>query len=238
MILLPITQTHSARPRPHRPSHTLIPIQPRSRTSREGITQPAITSIFIDGPLARLINQFNTQIKRNSRRQPVRRLATIPTIRLAVERFIASRIGLRVAAEESRFESVHVGAEGLADGGETAGGTFAFGAAEDADGGFEEDGVGDVAGGVALGGGVLRVGGGVAGWGCGGAGWGFDGWEDGCQGGFGAEAVGALYGAGFFGVGRCAAVDCGAVAGDGQVCFREDVLACCGWDEGAEVGGG
>lgn len=108
MIRLPITQTHSARTGPHSPSDTLIPINPSSRTPRERITQPLITSIAINRPLTRLINQLDTQIKWNPRRQPVGRVATVPSIRFAIECFVSSRIGLRVAAEEGRFESVHV----------------------------------------------------------------------------------------------------------------------------------
>lgn len=85
MIRLPITQTHIRGARPDRPRHTLVPIYPRSRTPGQRITQPTITSIAIDRPLTRLIDQLDAKIKRNARRQPVRRVATVPAIRFAVK---------------------------------------------------------------------------------------------------------------------------------------------------------
>ena len=238
MIRLPITQTQLCCPCTYRPRHTLIPIETRSRTPTQCVTQPLVTSVTIDRPLAALVYQLDSQVEHNPRRFPVRGRIILPIIRLTVECLVASGCRLRVTAEECCFESVHVGTECFAGGWEAAWFAFAVWTAEHADGCFEEDRVGDVAIRIALCGGVLRVGRRVARrcrWGaCGGLNW----WEEGREGSFGAGAVGAHYGTSFGREGWCAAIDCRAGTAGWKVGFCEKVLACCGWFDWAKVGGG
>ena len=55
MVRLPILQTHALCACPDSPRHTLIPIYSRSRTPRQRIAQPLLTSVTIDRPMTGLV---------------------------------------------------------------------------------------------------------------------------------------------------------------------------------------
>ena len=174
----------------------------------------------------------------NPRRQPVRGRIVLPVPWLAVEGLVTSRRRLRVAAEEGRFERVHVRSECLASSCQTARFPFAFRTAEDADGGFEKDWVRYVASGLVLVGCGLRISGRVARRRCGCTGGGLDGRQEGCEGGFRAGAVSPHHRTSLLRKGGCAAVNYCAWPAGRKVRFAEDVLACCSWFDRAKTRGG
>ena len=117
-----------------------------------------MTGIAIDLPLARCIEEFDAQIYRNARRQPIRRRVILPVVGLAVEAAVAARRGLESGTFERRYEGLGAaGDEESVGEGIAAVAGRAGGPTDDTDGGFEENRIGDVTVRIALARGVLRV---------------------------------------------------------------------------------
>ena len=62
VIFLPITKAHRRRPRPYRPRHPIVPIQPCSRTSIQRINELRFTSITADREVTAVIDQLDSQV--------------------------------------------------------------------------------------------------------------------------------------------------------------------------------